>query len=150
MFRLSISIVVFVATITSTVVRAEISFSPAKANATTHKILMFGASWCAPCVAELRNIVKLASDASPDQIVIAWADGSIRRYKLPALGNVRIASGEGAQELVRRYASGAPGLPYSVMIDGQGRRCGEWKSGLNSDAIVRMRTACAAGSSLER
>ena len=143
MFRLSISVAMFAASIASNLGDAETQASPAKDGATHRTILMFGASWCAPCIAELRNIAALASDANPDRIVIGWTDGGIRRYKLPLPGNVEIASGVDAQQMARRYASGIAGLPYSVMIDGQGRKCAEWKSGLTPEAISEMRIACA-------
>ena len=143
MFRLSISAAALAAAIISNLGHAEISTGSAK-DAADRRILMFGASWCAPCIAELRNIATLASSARPDRIVIAWTDKDIRRYTLAVPGNVEIASGPDAQRMARQYASDISGLPYSVMIDGQGRKCAEWTAGLSSEAISRMRVICAS------
>jgi thiol-disulfide isomerase/thioredoxin len=142
MFRLSISVAIFAAAITSNLGHAETQAGPAKDGAANRTILMFGASWCAPCIAELRDIATLASGASPDRIVVAWTDGGIRRYKLALPGNVEIASGVDVQQMARRYASGTSGLPYSVMIDDRGGKCAEWKAGLTTEAIRQMRSTC--------
>lgn len=143
MFRLSISAAALAAAITSNLGHAEIPVSSEK-DAPGRTILMFGASWCAPCIAELRNIPTLASGARPDRIVIAWTDKGIRRYTLAVPGNVEIASGPDVQRMTRQYASGASGLPYSVMIDSQGRKCAEWTAGLSFEAISRLRVICAS------
>ena len=143
MFRLSISAAALVAAITSNLGHAEISAGSAK-DAADRTILMFGASWCAPCIAELRNIPTLASGARPDRIVIAWTDKGIRRYTLAVPGNVEIASASDVQQMTRQYASGISGLPYSVMIDSHGHKCAEWTAGLSSEAISRMRVICAS------
>ncbi len=143
MVRLSISVAIFAAAITSNLGRAETHARSAKDDAAHRTILLFGASWCAPCITELRNIAALASSASPDRIVIAWTDGGIRRYKPVLPGNVEIAQNVDAQQLALRYASGIAGLPFSVMIDGQRRKCAEWKSELTPEAIRQMRVTCS-------
>ena len=145
MFRLSIIAAIFAAAITSGSGHAETQATPANNGAAHRTILMFGASWCAPCIAELRNIVALASGASPDRIMVVWTDRGIRRYKLTLPGNVEIASGEEVQQIAHQYASGITGLPYSVMIDGERRQCAEWRFGLTAEAIRQMRSTCAVG-----
>lgn len=144
MVRLSISVAIFAAAITSNLGHAETRDSPSMNGASHRTIIMFGASWCAPCIAELRNIGALASDASPDRIVIVWTDSGIRRYNFARRDNIEMASGPAAQQMALRYASGIAGLPYSVMIDGKGHKCAEWKSGLTPEAIRQMRVTCSA------
>lgn len=140
MFRLSISVAIFAAAITSNMGLADTPVE--KADAPKHVILMFGASWCAPCIAELRDIAGLASAAAPARIKVIWSDGRIGGYKLPALRNVEIASDTDMQRMTRQYASGISGLPFSVMLNEQGRKCSEWKAQLTSEAIKWMRATC--------
>jgi len=142
MFRLSTSAVIFAAAIISNMGLAEPLPGPPKAEPTKHVILMFGASWCVPCIVELRNIDALASSANPDRIKIIWSDGGIRGYKLPSSGDVEIISGTDTQRMMQQYASDASGLPYSVMLNEQGRKCAEWKTPLTSEAIKWMRATC--------
>lgn len=112
-----------------------------------HRILLFGASWCAPCIKELRSMGKLASAAKPDRIVIVWTDGGIRRYRVPSYQNVEIASDTQGRMLVSKFTSGSAGLPYSVMIDERDRKCAEWNKSLTPDAMTVMRNICIANRS---
>ena len=107
-----------------------------------HTILLFGASWCAPCIRELRSLGKLATAARPDRILLVWTDGGIKRHSLPSYENVEVVSDIQGRVLVKKYASGNSGLPYSVMIDEKGRRCAEWRKGLTPEALIELRANC--------
>jgi thiol-disulfide isomerase/thioredoxin len=105
-------------------------------------IYIFGASWCAPCIAELRDMPRLAEAAKPGRIVIVWSDNGIRRFPMPNIANVEIR-----RDLAQRTMAdlGGPenaGLPYTAILDRRGKKCGEWRGLLTSEIIGRLRKAC--------
>lgn len=142
MFRLSIKIAALLAAITSTSGQTERKDKPETDQGGKNTILMFGASWCAPCIAELRDIATLASAAMPNRIQIVWTDNGINRYKIALPSNVEMASGAEVFEATR-FISNVPGLPYSVVLDGQRRICAAWNGKLTPEAIRRMLADCA-------
>ncbi len=103
---------------------------------------MFGASWCAPCIAELRNIATIAAAAKPDRVVIAWTDGGIRNYRNSLPANVEIAPIPVARELSRQFAAEGAGLPYTVMLDERARKCAALNAQLTLAGVGALRRAC--------
>lgn len=118
---------------------------PASPDATDPRrtIVIFGASWCAPCIAEIRNIAKVAAAAAPDHITIVWADSGIRRYSLTHRENIEIANERDARRLTALLAPDNAGLPYAAMINRQGRKCADWRGPLGPEDIVRIRASCS-------
>ena len=104
--------------------------------------VMFGASWCAPCVAELRRLPELAAAASPGQIVIAWIDRQpgMRGRELP--DNVRIISPDEASRKFAAISEGNQGLPVTVMFDAAGRRCGILRKPADVSSLRRLKEDC--------
>ena len=144
MFRLSTCIAAIVLALASSGGQAQSAAGAARNTAPPRTILMFGASWCAPCIAEVRDIAPLAAGARPDRIVIVWNDRAIGRVARSLPDNVAIASPEDAARMADRYAKGVAGLPYNVMIGAQGRKCAELNAPLSVEAIKRMRQSCDA------
>jgi thiol-disulfide isomerase/thioredoxin len=107
-----------------------------------HTLVLFGASWCAPCIAEVRAIGALAAVASPDRIVIAWTDAGVEKIPIVRPANVEIAAPERAHALWRAYSQGAAGYPFSVMLDDAGKRCAHWARPLSPEAVGAMRRTC--------
>ncbi|MCT2399992.1 TlpA family protein disulfide reductase [Novosphingobium mangrovi (ex Huang et al. 2023)] len=106
-------------------------------------VILFGASWCAPCIAELRGIGALASAAPSDRILIAWEDTGIDRFRFDRPGNVEVLPIRRAQELRKAHADGIVGYPYAVMLDPHGQVCAHWARMLTSEAMATMKRACA-------
>lgn len=142
MFRLSTCIAAFALVFAATMGHAQIPASAARDKAPQRTILMFGASWCAPCVAELRNIAAIAAGARPDRIVIVWTDGDIGRFARGLPDNVELASSADARQMGRQYAKHVAGLPYNVMIGADGGKCAEMNAALSIEAIRQMRKGC--------
>jgi thiol-disulfide isomerase/thioredoxin len=46
-------------------------------GAEPHRIVLLGARWCAPCMAEYAHLPELVRAAAPDRIVLAWIDRPI-------------------------------------------------------------------------
>lgn len=86
-------------------------------------IILFGASWCAPCRVELRNLTLLARAAAPHRLQIAWIDRAPAASALTAGPNVSILSPEEARRKFEKVAGNNQGLPIVAMIDGNGRSC---------------------------
>lgn len=108
-------------------------------------IILFGANWCAPCVAELRELPDLSTAAAPDRLVIAWTDGAARvPAALTAAGVEQLPQAK-ARELLLRYGSGNAGLPLVVMTGKDGSRCAMQRRRLTSDGIAALRKDCDAG-----
>lgn len=143
MLRVSIiCLAAFLANITTCEVSAEVLAVSESRNSPSHRIILFGASWCAPCIAELRNMAELAAAASPDQIAIVWADAGIRRFSFARYGNVEIASDAEARRISTEFASDNAGLPFAIMTDARGRKCAEWREALLPETIGRLRISC--------
>ena len=116
----------------------------ASAPAAPRTIVLYGASWCAPCVAEVRDLARLAAAALPDRIVIVWADAGIWRYPIGRHDNARIALPAEARELATPAPSDSAGLPFSVMTADRKRRCAAWNGPLHPADIARLRASCDA------
>jgi thiol-disulfide isomerase/thioredoxin len=51
--------------------------SSLRAQDSGRRVILLGARWCAPCMAEWRNLPRLAAMVAPDRIVLAWVDRPI-------------------------------------------------------------------------
>lgn len=117
---------------------------PARAQAVPEKftLVLFGASWCAPCIAEVRSIAGIAAATSGNPVVVAWTDGGFARMRLAVPENVTVVPLPRAEQLWEAHGQSAGGLPFSVMLDGAGRRCARWSRPLTPEAVAIMRRAC--------
>ena len=86
-------------------------------------VILFGASWCAPCRAELRNLPELASAVAPARIEIAWIDRAPRVATRAAGPNVVVIPPAEAQRKFAAIAGVNQALPVAAMIDASGRTC---------------------------
>lgn len=111
-------------------------------NPSQPAIFLFGASWCAPCIVELRNLAKLAAAAKPFKIIIVWADGKIRNFPLPRLDNVEITRDSEMRRMAALKGTEIVGLPYAAMTDRRGQKCAEWSGSLSPEIIVSFRERC--------
>jgi thiol-disulfide isomerase/thioredoxin len=108
-----------------------------------HTIILFGADWCAPCVAELSKLPSLADVAAPDHLVLAWTDHLARLPDDAAhLGVTRIAPVK-ARALMVRFGKGNYGLPLVVMLRDDGTRCAMLRQSLSKEGIAALRRSCA-------
>lgn len=105
-------------------------------------LVMFGASWCAPCIAEVRSLAQLSTAAADGRILVAWTDGGFTRLRIALPANVDLASPERANRLWAAHGQAAAGLPFSVMLDDMGRRCAQWSHPLKPETVGVLRRAC--------
>ncbi|HUO91876.1 MAG TPA: TlpA disulfide reductase family protein [Rhizomicrobium sp.] len=88
-------------------------------------ILNMWATWCAPCVAELPAVAKLAGALGPGKVTLVAVSASrddaaktAAFLKAHGAGNLAVYRDPDLSFLT---AFGAQGLPFSVVIDGRGR-----------------------------
>ncbi|HWL46808.1 MAG TPA: hypothetical protein VNQ31_03750 [Sphingomonadaceae bacterium] len=106
-------------------------------------IMMFGARWCAPCMAEYRRLAALVPAAAPDRIALAWVDRPIAPPPAVArlVGSVPAAE---ARRFARLIGGDGYGLPFAAMFDSAERPCAVWRGALDAAAIAGLRARCAA------
>ncbi len=89
-------------------------------------VVNFWATWCAPCTEEMPELSEMtpALERAGVQVVGIGIDSeanvrqfaSTRRFAYPLL-----VAGTGGLELLRQFGDRAGGLPYTVVIDADGR-----------------------------
>ena len=109
-----------------------------------HTIILIGADWCAPCVAELRELPSLANAAAPHRLVLAWTDRPARLSPQAAqLGVTQVPLAK-AREMMARYGQGNSGLPLVVMLSDDGAACGTLRERLSKEGIAALLASCSA------
>ncbi|WP_081988004.1 TlpA family protein disulfide reductase [Sphingomonas sp. 37zxx] len=111
-------------------------------------VLLFVASWCAPCHAELRELDAIAAAARPARtMVVAYDDTRATRAMLRDLPPQNRWPINSAADRQRRRAltQAAVGLPYAVLTDGKGKPCAASNRGLNAERARQLLQRCAAG-----
>jgi thiol-disulfide isomerase/thioredoxin len=120
--------------------------APGEAQPPRDAVLLFVASWCAPCHGELRALPAITKAAAPMRVIVVPIDarrGTERMMaKVPRGQQLRFVTAEAAA-MMRRLAGGAPGLPTSVAIDAAGHVCAVSRRPLSPAAAAAIRKRCA-------
>ena len=87
-------------------------------------VVNFWATWCAPCVKEMPDLQALA-DAHPDKQIIGIGIDSaanIRTFlqKVPVTYPLLVAE-TGGVDLLRQLGNAKGGLPFTLVLDEEGR-----------------------------
>ncbi|WP_295639743.1 hypothetical protein [Novosphingobium sp.] len=107
------------------------------------RLVLFGARWCAPCIAELRDLGPLAIAAHPKGLVLGWIDRPIRT--LAAAKGIEAMPPDVALDLAEVIAGRGFGLPLAVMTDDVGRPCAVRHARVLPGDVAAMRAECAKG-----
>lgn len=113
-------------------------------------ILMFVASWCAPCHEEVRTLPALTRAASPARVLVVPIDARRATARLTARvpqDQLWKLEPEQASALMRLTSGSAVGLPTSVATDRAGKVCGLIRRALNPGDVRLLRAGCQRGSS---
>jgi thiol-disulfide isomerase/thioredoxin len=111
-------------------------------------LLLFVASWCAPCYGELRALPEIARAAGPLRTLVVPVDARRQTDRMvagiPAERLLRLEPTK-AMALMRAAAGTAPGLPTSAMTRPNGETCAVRRTPLTPATVAAMRAACALG-----
>lgn len=109
-------------------------------------ILLFVASWCAPCHGEIAALPRLNEAAGPWRVLVVPIDRG--RATAAMLSGVPVAQ-RWVPDAVRMAAmredlfAGTAGLPFSVAIREDGRPCGAHRGVLSAARVVALRAGCS-------
>lgn len=107
-------------------------------------ILLFFATWCAPCRAEIAALHTLSAAAGRVPVIVIPMDTDSRTQQaLAALppGKARYLSG-GGYALLQKVAGPSGALPVSVALDADGRPCGIRREGLSPTDVRALLAGC--------
>lgn len=108
-------------------------------------ILLFVASWCAPCHGEIAQLPRLTRAADPYRVVVVPVDrGRATAAMLrPVPSEQRWNPDPAVLATIRDdLMAGTAGLPFSVAIGGDGRACGEHRGVLTPAQVEALRRGC--------
>ncbi|MFD1035417.1 TlpA family protein disulfide reductase [Sphingomonas hankookensis] len=108
-------------------------------------ILLFVASWCAPCHGEIAQLPRLTEAARPYAVTVVPIDrGRATAAMLVGVpATQRWVPDAAALATIRDgLFGGTAGLPFSVAIGGDGRVCGEHRGVLSPGKVEAMRRGC--------
>ncbi len=108
-------------------------------------LVNFWATWCPPCVRELPALDRLDREIADSGFVLLAVNEDVDTAALPGfLQRVRIAApvllGGGRMKLRYHY----PGLPYTMLLDREGRVVQRWAGELDESRLAALRTAIEA------
>ncbi|WP_294324165.1 hypothetical protein [uncultured Sphingomonas sp.] len=108
-------------------------------------ILLFVASWCAPCHGEIAGLPRLREAAGSWRVLVVPIDRG--RATAAMMAGVPSA-GRWVPDAVQLAAiredlfGETAGLPFSVAIGGDGRPCGSHRGVLSAARVAALRAGC--------
>jgi len=107
-------------------------------------LILFGANWCAPCLAELRDLPAWGTAMAPALVLIAWTEGQPPMLWRQWPGNARLLAPGEAAPLLGQIGGKTAGLPYVALLDAEGKLCAELRGKLNPARLEAMKARCRA------
>jgi hypothetical protein len=112
--------------------------SPLPADA----LVIFGSRYCAPCVAELKELPKISQWRGSRPMVVAWIDKEPPPV-IDAYPAARTAEWREARRMLMASSAGASlAVPLVVATNGQGKVCGSTRQPLTRALVKELMKAC--------
>lgn len=112
--------------------------SPLPANS----LVIFGSRYCAPCVAELKELPRISEWRGQRPMVVAWID----KEPPPSIGTYHATRAVEWREARRMLMSASDGaslaVPLVVATNAQGKVCGATRQPLTKAAVKGLTRAC--------
>jgi len=113
--------------------------APAAEPAVAHgRLVLLGARWCAPCMAELAALPRIVAAAGEETVVLAWVDRALP----PPAGRVEIMPTAEARALAERLGGAGYGLPMATWIAPDGKVCAPWRTALRAQDVTSLIASC--------
>ena len=103
-------------------------------------LIVFVASWCAPCRVELRQIEAIATIAAPIEVRVTPVDRSSGTEAM--LRDISAARVWRSARALNTFAQNNGSLPFNLMTDTTGRPCATYDRALDPAAVLIMRRRC--------
>ncbi|MFM6932944.1 MAG: hypothetical protein ACKOUT_11960 [Novosphingobium sp.] len=112
--------------------------SPLPADA----LVIFGSRYCAPCVAELKELPKISQWRGARPMVVAWIDKE-PPPAIDAFPATRAVEWREARRMLMASSAGASlAVPLVVATNGQGKVCGATRQPLTRALVKDLTKAC--------
>ena len=122
--------------------------NPSAAEAQTgERLVLFGAYWCAPCMAEYRGLPAIVSAATPrTRVVLAWIDKPI---EIPSglAGRTDAISAREARKLAVQVLGQGFGLPAAAVLNPDGKACAIRRAPMQVDDVAPLLEKCRSAAS---
>ena len=108
-------------------------------------ILLFVASWCAPCHGEIAALPRLNEAAGSWAVLVVPVDrGRATAAMMAGVPAAQRWVPDAARMAAMRddLFGGTVGLPFSVAIGGDGRPCGAHRGVLNAARVAALQAGC--------
>lgn len=110
-----------------------------------NSILLFVASWCAPCHAELARLPAISRGAQPFRVfVVSFDETPATRAMIEGVPSSQRwhPSAQQRRLFAKELMGQTAGLPFSVGIDAKGKTCGVIRKGLDAQTAAALVANC--------
>lgn len=105
-------------------------------------LILFWASWCAPCRAELRALPEIEHAVAPLPVTILPLTDPRDLPGAVDWRKVRVPAGGGWRYLTALRVP--PALPAAAIVDASGERCAAKAGGLDGPKAAALKATCAS------